>query len=277
MATPFSSAGRTVNKYQINYATVGGGSTAPTYQTSKDSTVNPNNSIPVWKIDMGRENHFTVEISGIGVPNMKIKLSPKENSSTYNFLPIKSFSYTPVSLEHLSLNAGLFTDIPIPQYRKVGRIELEVLDTVDHYYENSFFSWYASTVPDYLGYVGYLADSVRTLTYREFNNVGNNIVNYVFEVIPDGDVKVSRSYDGDNIKSVSITLVIVGIVSTTSSLYKRVSATQNTEDNPNTVPTNIPKPVESTMPMYTAEQAKNMSIAPGTAMIDYGTYIGPAK
>ena len=99
----------------------------------------------------------------------------------------------------------------------------------------------------------------------------------MFEVIPDGDVKVSRSYDGDNIKSVSITLVIVGIVSTTSSLYKRVSATQNTEDNPNTVPTNIPKPVESTMPMYTAEQAKNMSIAPGTAMIDYGTYIGPAK
>ena len=260
MATPFSSAGRSSNvnsNLKINYKVVGNTAQPKADLSSGQDSVktihgfSKDLNLPIWKIDMGREAHFTVSIDGISLPNMQHK-------NYHSFLPLKSFSYTPVSVDHLTLNAGLFTDLPIPNRRKVGRIELEVLDTVNHYYENSFFSWYANTVPDYNGYVGYLSDSVRKLTYREYNNEGKNIVTYYFEVIPDGDVKVSRQYDNDGLKSVSITLVIVGIISTTSSLYKQVVNTQDSKQNANTSAINNPTPPFT--PVVTPDQEATMSI-----------------
>ena len=208
MAQPFSSAGRTSNT-KINYKVVGGVA-QPTYdQSSIANTKNQNNSVPLWKIDMGREAHFTVEIEGITKPNMKYSYSKTDYG---NFLPIKSFAYTPVTVEHLSLTAGLFTDIPIPQYRKVGKIELSVQDTTDHFYENQFYEWYYKTVPDDLGCVGYLADTVRKFSYRQYNNKGELNATYFLEVLPDGGVQIDRTYENDGLKVVKISLVIVGII-----------------------------------------------------------------
>ena len=92
MVYPYSSANRTVNKNQINYS-VKGGDINPTLNPNTVASANQEvQNVDLWKIDMGRETNFTVQISGILLPKMKHKLWGP-------FLPVKSLDYTPVAIE----------------------------------------------------------------------------------------------------------------------------------------------------------------------------------
>ena len=209
MVYPFSSANRTVNQNQIDYS-VRGGSPTPTSQTFGVPSHGTN--VDLWKIDMGKEPNFTVQISGISKPNMK-------HNVWGGFLPVQSISYVPVSIETLKLKAGIFVDLPIPSGRKIGRIDLEIQDTEDHYFENKFYQWYTQMIPDSLGYVGYFEDFVRNFSYTEFDNKGKTVKTYYMEVIMDGDLKVSRSYENDGLKIFSVSLLIVGIIRDSTAVY----------------------------------------------------------
>ena len=211
MAYPYSSASRTRNQNAIDYTVKGGVETSPTSANTKVTSRGTN--VPLWKIDMGKQAHFTIHIQGMDRPNMK-------HSKYGAFLPVKSLNYTPVSLDSLRITVGLFGDILIPQHRKMGRIELEINDTSDHFYENMFYTWYAKTVPDNSGYIGYFKDFVKQLEYREFDHEGKPRRTYYMEVIPDGDIRVSRSYEANEIKVFSVTLVIVGIITYTDAVNK---------------------------------------------------------
>lgn len=199
----FSSAGKTINTRAINYAVVG--KINPTQQSS--STVSHGNNVDLWKIDMGKEANFTVQISDISKPNMKHKVWGP-------FLPIKSISYEPVAIETQKFKAGIFVDLPIPVGRRIGKIELTVQDTEDHYYENQFYDWYTHTIPDSFGYIGYFEDMVKTFTYTEYNNIGKTVKTYYMEVLLDGGLQVSRSYESKDLKTFSVTLLVVGLIST---------------------------------------------------------------
>ena len=217
MTYPFSSANRTVNKNSINYSTKGGNIT-PT--SRHNSTPSHGNNLSLWKIDMGKDAYFTVNIEGVGKPNIK-------HNKWGEFLPIKSMSYTPVSTDHLNFQVGIFSGLSIPMHRKMGKIDLEIQDTEDHYFENKFYEWYASTVPDDLGYVGYFGDFVKKLTYKEFNNKGQAIKTYYMEVMIDGDFKINRSYSNNDIKMFNVSLVIVGLITSTNAMHteERISGT----------------------------------------------------
>ena len=212
MVYPFSSANRTVNQNQIDYS-VRGGVPNPTLKNSTVASVpSHGTNVPLWKIDMGKEANFTVQIDGITKPNMK-------HSKWGQFLPVKSLNYVPVSIETMKLKAGIFADLPIPSGRKIGRVDLEIQDTEDHYFENQFFAWYNQMIPDSRGYVGYFEDFVKKLTYTEFNNKGQTVKTYYMEVIMDGDLKVTRTYDNNGLKIFSVSLLIVGIITSNNNPY----------------------------------------------------------
>ena len=211
---PYSSASRTRNKDQIDFTVKGGANTSPT--SNPTPTVTHGTNVPLWKIDMGRQSHFTVSIRGMNRPNMK--------HNTYgSFLPVKSLNYTPVSLDHLHISTGIFSDLAIPQHRKMGKIELEIQDTSDHFYENMFFTWYDKLVPDDNGYIGYFMDFVKTFEYREFNHKGELTKTYYMEVMPEGDLRVNRSYDANEIQSFTVSLGIVGIITSTNAGQQAVT------------------------------------------------------
>lgn len=209
---PYSSASRTQNKNAIDYTVKGGANARPT--SNPEPIPSRGTNVPLWKIDMGRQSHFTVHIQGMDRANMR-------HDKYGAFLPIKSLTYTPVSLDHLKLNIGIFNDISIPQHRKLGKIDLEINDTSDHYYENMFYSWYDKLVPDESGYIGYFSDFVKNFEYKEYNHKGEPIKTYYMEVMPEGDFRVQRSYDSNDLKTFSVSLVIVGIVTTTNSVPKK--------------------------------------------------------
>lgn len=212
MVYPFSSANRTFNENQIDYTVVGGNFEATTNPATVASVESHGTNVDLWKIDMGKEPNFTVQISGISKPNMK---------HTYwgEFLPIKSLNYVPVAIETLKINAGIFKDLPIPVGRRIGRIDLTLQDTEDHYFENKFYEWYNTMIPDSNGYVGYFEDMVKNFTYTEYNNRGKSIKTYYMEVIMDGDLKVSRSYDNSTLKTFDVSLLIVGIITNSNNSF----------------------------------------------------------
>lgn len=231
MVYPYSSANRTVNKNQINYSVKGGIPTPTSQSNSTQSPINyPSQPVPkqqqfgnpshgtnvnLWKIDMGKEANYTVQISGISKPNMK-------HETWGSFLPVKSVDYTPVAIETLKLKAGIFTDLPIPVGRRIGKIDLTIQDTEDHYFENQFYSWYNQMIPDNDGYVGYFEDMVKSFVYTEYDNRGKTVKTYYMEVIMDGDLKISRSYDNNSLKTFSVSLLIVGIIDDSVNYVKEV-------------------------------------------------------
>lgn len=203
-----------------------------TSKTVKSSVSNTKNETKpyrkgLWYIDICKENHFTVSISGFQRPEIAHK--------TYGeFLPVKSITYTPVTIETLNLSIGVISDLPIPYKRKVGKIELDVLDTEDHWYENLFYEWYATTVPDNSGYVGYFEDFVKEFRYTEYGRDGKAIKTYFLEVIPNSEYRVTRSYENKDFKVVRISLLVVGVISDVYSIQRLVSNEKDTtEDNSN--------------------------------------------
>ena len=182
----------------------------------------------LWYIDICKENHFTVSISGFQRPDIMHK--------TYGeFLPVKSITYTPVTIETLNLSLGVISDLPIPYKRKVGKIELDILDTDDHWYENLFYEWYAATVPDNSGYVGYFEDFVREFRYVEYGRDGKAIKTYFLEVIPNNDYRVTRSYENNDFKVIHISLLVVGVISGVYSLQRLISNEKDTTEDTSNV------------------------------------------
>lgn len=164
-------------------------------ETSASSTKNnstKSSATGVWGITMGQTQNFTFSITGLCEADNSFYLANRNGK----FLPLKQMEYKPISLEHLKIKAGVFSDLPFFHRRKLGTISCTMLDSSKSLLSQRLFQWFNSCVYT-KGYVPYVDEMCRDATYIEYTHDGKIATKYVFAVMPDGDVSVSRTYEGD--------------------------------------------------------------------------------
>lgn len=178
------------------------------------TTVNSSSSNTLSQITMAQSSYFKISIDKLNNPAMKsstlLKNYSENTSGVGSFLPIKSVSFTPVSLETLSIPLGVFGDMSIVNRKKIGRLSITLLDTNDNFYEKKLASWYKICVPNENGYVGYLEDMVSDMTYISYSTTGLPEYSMNLEVMLAEDISISRDYDANELKAITFNVVVVG-------------------------------------------------------------------
>lgn len=135
----------------------------------------------------------------------KIKISGYDK-----FLPVKSVSLTESGISTLTLPLGIFSDFPIAHRKKITRLNITIVDTDDDWYEQQLRTWYYQTVPSDLGYVGYMSDIIRELTFTSYNTKGDrNYVRRLFVMLVD-DMQINRDYESNSFKEIAFSVAVVG-------------------------------------------------------------------
>ena len=126
------------------------------------------------------------------------------------FLPVKSISLTESGISTLTLPLGIFSDFPIAHRKKITRLNITIVDTDDDWYEQQLRTWYYQTVPSDLGYVGYMSDIIRELTFTSYNTKGDrNYVRRLFVMLVD-DMQINRDYESNSFKEIAFSVAVVG-------------------------------------------------------------------
>lgn len=199
--TSFSS---TVGAKKYNYNEIyAKGLTEATYTKDNRNTQHKSKVSDIFRVTMGQAHHFTFKIDRLMVNN-------SITHSTYGkFLPIKTITYKPVAIESTKLNFGIFADFPIIHKRKMGSVQVTLLDTCHNDYEQAVFEWFDTCHDTGSGFVAPLAEIIQPAEYMEYTNNGKRSKKYTFEVIPDGDVSISRSYENASLKEITFNTIIV--------------------------------------------------------------------
>ena len=176
---------------KFNYSEVYSGNGETSANTTKNNPTK-SSATGVWGITMGQTQNFTFSITGLCEADNSFYLANRNGK----FLPLKQMEYKPVSLEHLKIKAGVFSDLPFFHRRKLGTISCTMLDSSKSLLSQRLFQWFNSCVYT-SGYVPYVDEMCRDATYIEYTHDGKIATKYVFAVMPDGDVSVSRTYEGD--------------------------------------------------------------------------------
>lgn len=153
--------------------------------------------------DIAQSHHFKIKIDRI-----PIEFTSKAFGS---FLPVKSISFDEVTFEHLTIPVGIFGDFPVMHRRKMGRFSLTLYDTADDKIEHALQDWENKCFPQGK-YVSYLSEMVGTMKYASYSVEGKLNKELALLVIPADSHKISRSYDENSAKLITIGLVIVGVV-----------------------------------------------------------------
>lgn len=170
---------------------------------------NPNNSaVGPWGITMGQTQNFTFYINGICEADNAFVLTSKNG----RFLPLKQMEYKQVSLEHLKIKAGVFSDLPFFHRRKMSTISCTILDSSKSLIVQRLFQWYNSCVHQ-SGWVPYIDDMCKEAEYIEYTHDGKIALKYGFSVIPEGDISVTRQYEGEALTEYRFQLIIVSGIS----------------------------------------------------------------
>lgn len=187
--------------------------------SSNKQTINEGSANNIFNLTMSQNHHFKLEIDQIMVNNSfnhiingytyKNGKKVQETRGYKKFLPIKSMDYKPVSVESTRLQFGIFSDFPIIHRRKVGSINITLLDDVNCNYEKAVYNWFGKCVPTSTGFVAPMLEIISKAKYIEYNNQGKVCKQYIFEVIPEGDVSVSRNYENNSLKEVSFSVLII--------------------------------------------------------------------
>ena len=174
-----------------------------------------NNLESLFTLDISQGSFFTLEIEGLmldGNINHHVIGRPNNiNAEGFGkFLPIKSLDYSPVSMENKQIDAGIFRDLFLIEKKKMGLLNIVLLDTSDNKYEKAITDWFNLPGNDGYrgGYIGYLVDWAKVCRYNEFTVRGELSKSYEFMVLPTGDVKTNRAYDNNQLKEISFTVVI---------------------------------------------------------------------
>lgn len=201
-------------------------------------------------LDIAQSHFFTIQIAGMVHPSMKHSYNATvttakatdyltsvidsgnkviagesdvytyrelENLKTYKvhkgyneFLPVKSVNLTESGISTLTLPLGIFSDFPIAHRKKITRLNITIVDTDDDWYEQQLRTWYYQTVPSDLGYVGYMSDIIRELTFTSYNTKGDrNYVRRLFVMLVD-DMQINRDYESNSFKEIAFSVAVVG-------------------------------------------------------------------
>jgi len=197
--------------------------------TTYNNVVHSSDAISLFTLDMAQSSFFTLEIEGLtelepAMYHSATGPNSKKADGYKRFLPIKSLDYTPVSMENKNFNAGIFQDLFIIEKRKLGMLNITLLDTSDNIYEYAVTDWFSlptnntvqikedgsnkNKLEVYHGYVGFLVDWAKVCRYNEYTVRGEKSKSYEFMVLPTGDVKISRAYDNNQLKEISFSVII---------------------------------------------------------------------
>lgn len=147
----------------------------------------------VWGITMGQTQNYTLDIPDISAGDGNFSLKNRSGA----FLPLKSLDYKPLALEHLKLKAGVFADLPFFHRRRLGVLNLSLLDDSHSYLSRRVFGWFTSCV-SVDGYVNYIDDMCKKTYYTEYTHDGKVALKYIFYTIPEGEISVNRTYEGES-------------------------------------------------------------------------------
>ena len=162
----------------------------------------------VWGVTMGQTQNFSFAIDGICESDRAFNL-PKRDGL---FLTVKTLEYKPVSLEHLKIKAGVFSDLPFFHRRKLGQINCTIHDSHKSLIVQNLYRWYNSCVGSN-GVVPYVDDMCKDARYIEYTHDGHIAVKYSFVVIPDNEIRTSRTHEGDGaLFEYNFSLIIVSDV-----------------------------------------------------------------
>ena len=156
--------------------------------------------------DIAQSHHYTVQIEGLNMSNMRISNSPLAKNG---FLPVKTMNLKYTSYENMSIPVAIFGDFPLLSRKRVSTIDLVCYDKDSNQLEGELKAWEASCFP--LGrYVAYMDKIARRFTYKGYNVKGQSTLTYQVYVIPAGNVSVSRDYGANDAKMINFSLVVVG-------------------------------------------------------------------
>lgn len=151
--------------------------------------------------DISQSHHFTVTISKI-----KVEFTTRAFG---NFLPVKAISYSEIGYNHMSIPVGIFGNFPIMHKRNVGTINLTLYDTGKDDIEAQIRQWESECFPRGK-YVNFLSNIAAEMKYSSFTPTGVLNKTLVLYVIPANSYIVTRNYEENNAKLITISLAVVG-------------------------------------------------------------------
>ncbi len=155
-------------------------------------------------LDIAQSRFFKVALDGISLPTTYAKAK--------DYLPVKNISYTLIGTETMTVGIGVFKDIPIITGLRLPKMSLTLVDDDLDSIEKQFRDWYNKSVPSADGYVGYLSEMVKNLTYTSYNVKGDVSYTYQAEVMLTDDFTMTRDYETNELKSMEVNLIIVGSI-----------------------------------------------------------------
>lgn len=185
------------------------------YESGLDTPANNNtklhrpSAIGVWGITMSQTQNFTFAIKHASMMDPAFNMKHRDGM----FLPVKSLDFKPVSLEHLKLKAGVFSDLPFFHRKKMGMINCVMHDNSRSDISRFMIYWFNSCVHGN-GYVPYIDDMTSEATYTEYTFDGKIASKYGMIVIPEGEISTNRVYSGDgDLTEYKFSLLVVGQLS----------------------------------------------------------------
>ena len=174
-----------------------------------------NNSI--FYLDMAQSRYFTLTISKLmfngkpiqfklGTPIVTKGALPNKFD---DFFPVKNISVSFTSYNNMSIPFSIFGNLPILHKKSVAKITINAYDLDDDRVERAVQAWERECFPD-SNYVAYLDDVKAQFVYKSYDVKGKQNYSKTLYVIPADNVSVSRSYDDNNEKIVSFSVVAVG-------------------------------------------------------------------
>lgn len=174
-----------------------------------------NNSI--FYLDMAQSRYFTLTISKLtfngkpiqfklGTPIVTKGALPNKFD---DFFPVKNISVSFTSYNNMSIPFSIFGNLPILHKKSVAKITINAYDLDDDRVERAVQAWEKECFPD-SNYVAYLDDVKAQFVYKSYDVKGKQNYSKTLYVIPADNVSVSRSYDDNNEKIVSFSVVAVG-------------------------------------------------------------------
>jgi hypothetical protein len=145
-------------------------------------------------LDMAQSRFFTIEVEGITVPSTLGSSAFDLKGKHSRALPIKSCSYSIISVDTRSLSVGVFRDIPLVTGVRLPKLSLSLYDTSDDDLEHAFRDWVGIMVPDDMGYVGYIDQMFKKMTYKSYSTDGRLVTSYVAPVTLVGGIEMSLSH-----------------------------------------------------------------------------------
>lgn len=185
-----SSVGQVVNK-SIN-------------SVAKSNVIDPSQ---VLQKDIAKSSYFTINFNGM-FADAQFTV-PGGAFGKNQFLPVKSITLSYGSVESINIPVACYSDVPIINKRRIGKITLEMYDLDDDRIENGFRAWMKAMTVD--GRSVYLSEVACPMSYRSYNVKGQLNENSITPlVIPIGELEIHRSYENNTEKLIRVNLAIVG-------------------------------------------------------------------